>query len=142
MSATAEKVQKIYPTNGKRNKYDLILNKRLKTVREKRGYSYRKVVALLELRGVSTGVSTVQGYEANENNANHRYPSPYMILELTKLYNCSVDYIFGLSNEIERQSLDLKEQLTMYDKSYWGGHEITEGQKALMIEKMNEITSL
>src|SRR4051794_4114424 len=139
MVATAEK---IYPNNGKRNKYNLDLNRRLKDVREKRGLSYRKVVALLELRGVNTGVSTIQGYEANENNANHRYPSPYMILQLAKLYGCSTDYFFGLSDEIERQTLDIKDQLTMYEKNYWNGQEITAGQKALLLEKGQEIISL
>lgn len=139
MSAIAEKV---YPNNGKRNKYNLDINKRMKEVREKRGLTYRKVVAMLELRGVKTGVSTIQGYEADENNANHRYPSPYMILQLAKLYNCSADYFFGLSDEIERQTLDIKEQLLMYDKSLWNGQEITAGQKALLIEKGQEIIDL
>lgn len=139
MTATAEK---IYPNNGKRNKYNLDLNKRMKTVREKRGLTYRKVVAMLELRGVKTGVSTIQGYEADENNANHRYPSPYMILQLAKLYNCSTDYFFGLSNEIEQQTLDIKEQLLMYDANLWDGQEITAGQKALLLEKGQEIVSL
>lgn len=142
MNATAEKIEKVYPNNGKRNKHDLILNKRLKAVREKRGLSFRKVVSMLELRGVKTGVSTIQGYEANESTPYHRYPSPNMILELAKLYNCSVDYIFGLSDELERPTLDLKDQLTMYDKSYWGGHEITAGQKALLLEKGQEIISV
>ena len=142
MSATAEKIEKVYPNNGKRNKYNLDINKRMKLVREKRGLTYRKVVAMLELRGVKTGVSTIQGYEADENNANHRYPSPYMILQLAKLYNCSTDYFFGISNEIERQTLDIKEQLATYDKNYWNGQEITAGQKALLIEKGQEITTL
>lgn len=142
MSATAEKIEKVYPNNGKRNKYNLDINKRMKLVREKRGLTYRKVVAMLELRGVKTGVSTIQGYEADENNANHRYPSPYMILQLAKLYDCSTDYFFGISNEIERQTLDIKEQLATYDKNYWNGQEITAGQKALLIEKGQEITTL
>jgi transcriptional regulator with XRE-family HTH domain len=139
MSAIAEKV---YPNNGKRNKYNLDLNQRLKDVREKRGLTYRKVVALLELNGVKTGVSTIQGYEANENNVNHRYPSPYMILQLAKLYGCSTDYFFGLSDEIERQSLDIQTQLLIYNKNYWNGQEITAGQKALLLEKGQEIISL
>lgn len=142
MSAVAEKVEKVYPNNGKRNKYNLNLNQRMKNVREKRGLTYRKVVAMLELRGVKTGVSTIQGYEADENNANHRYPSPYMILQLAKLYNCSTDYFFGLTNEIERQTLDIKEQLLMYDQNLWNGQEITAGQKALLLEKGQEITTL
>ena len=142
MSALAEKIEKVYPNNGKRNKYNMDLNQRLKAVRDKRGYSIRKVVALLDLRGVKTGVSTIQGYEADETTANHRYPSPYMLLQLAKLYECSMDYFFGITNEIERQTLDIKEQLLMYDKSYWNGEEITAGQKALLIEKGQEITSL
>jgi transcriptional regulator with XRE-family HTH domain len=142
MSALAEKVEKVYPNNGKRNKYDLDLNKRLKVVREKRGLTFRKVVDLLKARGVKTGASTIQGYEADENAANHRYPSPYMLLHLSKVYNCSLDYVFGLSEEIERQTLDIKEQLLLYDVSLWGGQEITAGEKALLLEKGQEIISL
>ena len=142
MSAIAEKIEKIYPNNGKRNKYNLDLNQRLKNVRNKRNMSIRKVVALLELRGVSTGVSTIQGYEADETTANHRYPSPYMILQLAKLYGCSTDYFFGISDEMERQSLDIQTQLLDYEKSYWNGQEITAGQKALLLEKGQEIISL
>lgn len=142
MVATAEKIEKVYPNNGKRNKYNLDLNKRLKNVREKRGLTYRAVVGSLELRGVKTGVSTIQGYEANENNVNHRYPSPYMLLQLAKLYDCSTDYFFGLSDEIERQSMDIKTQLVNYDKNYWDGEEMTAGQKTLLLEKGQEIIRL
>jgi transcriptional regulator with XRE-family HTH domain len=145
MGAIAQ--EKEFYTNGipkdmKRKKFNMTINKRLKEARNKRGYSLAKVVQLLNERGVKTGVSTIQGYEANEDNINHRYPSQIMLLHLVNLYNCSIDYIFGLSNEIERPSKDLCHALTLQDEVLWKNEKISEGQKGLIIEKVNEIMSL
>jgi len=130
-----------FPKEVKRNKHDLTINKRLREARNKRGYSLAKVVALLKAQGIKTGVSTIQGYEAEEDNMNHRYPSLHMLLTLINLYDCSADFIFDRSTEIETPSKDLN-ILLLNGMAEWKGQKITDGQKGLAIEKIKEIMAL
>jgi transcriptional regulator with XRE-family HTH domain len=131
-----------FPKKIIRNKYDMVINKRLKEARTKKGFSLAKAVRELEARGIKTGVSTIQGYEAEEDNANHRYPSLNMLLALANLYDCSMDFVFGLSDEVSRPSKDIAFQIENNQTVLWQGKEITSGQKAILTEKANEIMAL
>ena len=131
-----------YPKNMARNKFNMSVNKRLREARNKRGYSLAKAVASLKVRGEVTSVSTIQGYEAEENNINHRYPSLHKLLQLVNLYNCSMDYVFGLTEEMERPSQDLLQNIQNLDKIYWNGKEMSQGQKIMAVEMLNKIMSI
>lgn len=142
MLQTVEKYESGFPKVMNRGKYDLEVNKRMKEVRNRRGYSLAKVKNLLAVRGIKTGVSTVQGYEAEEDNINHRYPSLNMLLNLCNLYDCSMDYLFGITDEMNRPSNDLRHSITTNDEVFWNGVKMTSGQKALLLEKADEIMAL
>jgi transcriptional regulator with XRE-family HTH domain len=131
-----------YPKNLTRTKFDLSINKRLKEARMKKGYTLREVVNLLKLRGVNTGISTIQGYEYDEESEHHRYPSLHMILQLINLYGCSSDFIFGLSNEFDRPSQDLSDIFENSKELFWKGKEITEADRQMMVYKAEQIMSL
>lgn len=77
------------------NKLGLPMNERLRIARGVKGFSLNKTIQELSKRGVKCGLSTLQGYEANEESLNHRYPSINMLLALAELYDCSIDYLFG-----------------------------------------------
>lgn len=129
-------------TNMNRTKYGMSVNKRLKEIRNIRGYSLSKVTNLLAVKGIKTGRSTIQGYEADETMINHRYPSLHMLVALTELYECSFDYIFAVTDEIYRPSDDLIDLLLKNKNASFKGQKITEGQKSLLIEKAREIMSI
>ena len=146
MSAIAEKLDLYpsgFPKEVKRTKHDLILNKQLKKARNKRGYSLDKVATLLmEKKGIKTSKTTIQGYEAEENNMNHRYPSLFMLMALIDIYDCSADFLFDKHDEIERPSHDFHYELTKVEKVNWMGKTLTPAQKSMIIEKVNEIIAL
>lgn len=131
-----------FPKDMNRKKFDLIINSRLKEVRHKRGYSLAQVVNMLKARDIITGRSTIQGYEADEGNSNHRYPSLNMLDHLCTLYNVNMEYIFGYSEEMEKPSQDLIIQIQQNEKVLWNGKEMTDGQKLLLVEKATEIMSV
>ena len=71
----------------------LVLNERLKSARNRKGLTSSGVVRALKQQGVSIGHSTLQGYEADENSLNHRYPSLSVLMELANFYEVSYDYL-------------------------------------------------
>jgi transcriptional regulator with XRE-family HTH domain len=91
-----------FPKHIQRNKHNLPINDRLKEARLNKGLSLTKAIQELSYRGIKCGVSTLQGYEANENSLNHRYPSIPMLLALSDLYDCSTDFLFGISDRMKR----------------------------------------
>jgi transcriptional regulator with XRE-family HTH domain len=140
---TIEYYESGFPKVMNRNKFDMTVNSRLKEARNRRGYSLAKVKNLLALQGTPTGRSTIQGYEADENNINHRYPSLHMLLQLAKLYNCSLDYIFGLSDMFDQQTQQLNEYLeNNKDHLKWHDKEISKEAIAMISSKIEQITSL
>lgn len=141
-TAKKELYQSGFPKQMSRSKFDLPISRKLKAARKKRGYSLAKVVELLNDQGYKTGVSTIHGYEQDEDNMNHRYPSLHILMMLIDLYNCSADYIFDFSDEFERSSHDLYDELEKIDKVNWKGEPITSGQRGLIKEKLNEIMNL
>lgn len=65
------------------------LPEKLKELRNKYGFSQKEVADRLEI-----SPSIVSGYETGE-----RTPSIDVLLSISYLYNCSVDYLLGKSNE-------------------------------------------
>lgn len=65
------------------------LPEKLKELRNKYGYSQKEVADRLEI-----SPSIVSGYETGE-----RTPSIDVLLSISYLYNCSVDFLLGKSNE-------------------------------------------
>jgi transcriptional regulator with XRE-family HTH domain len=90
-----------------RKKYKLFINDRLKQARKNKGLTLHQTVKILKAKGVKIALASLQGYEANEESINHRYPSVKVLLELVELYECSLDFVFGQTDELGRQSLDL-----------------------------------
>lgn len=131
-----------YPKDIKRAKYNMNINQRLKEARNKRGLSLAKAVKMLGVRGVKTAVSTLQGYEADEDNINHRYPSLIMLLRLANLYNCSLDYLFGLTGELERPSNDLIDTLTQMESVQFRGKEMNEVQRSHAVHLLGKLMEL
>jgi transcriptional regulator with XRE-family HTH domain len=132
-----------FPKVMNRGKYDMQVNSRLKEARSRRGYSLAKVKNLLALQGTPTGRSTIQGYEADEENINHRYPSLHMLLQLSKLYECSMDYIFGVSDIFEPPTNDLRHfLLNNCEALNWNGKEINKEEIAMICVKIEQIMAL
>ena len=144
MSATAQKevYASGFPKEMQRAKYDLTLNVKLREARQRKGYSLKKVVELLAKRGIKTGATTVQGYEAHENSSNHRYPNVFILKNLMEIYECSADFLFDNHDEIELPSHDLGDELQKINKVKWKGKAISYGQRALISEKIDEIMSV
>ncbi|MDE6596249.1 MAG: helix-turn-helix domain-containing protein [Oscillospiraceae bacterium] len=65
------------------------LPERLKEQREKYGMSQNTIAKRLNI-----APATVSGYERGE-----RTPSPLILLKLSYIYNCSVDYLLGKNND-------------------------------------------
>lgn len=108
-----------FPKDMKRKKFGLPISDRLRTARDYRKLSLKDVeVELGKVKdlGIKAIRSTIQGYEAPETNANHRYPSLYVIYNLCRIYNVNVDYIFGFSDEIERPTQELVDHLDKANK--------------------------
>lgn len=137
MTATAQKelYASGFPKEMQRAKYDLTLNERLREARKHKGYSLKKVIDILASKGIKTGVSTLQGYECQEDNINHRYPNVFILQNLINIYGCSADFLFDNESEIK----DLSNELKKVDNMKWKGQAISNGQKALIFEKIDEI---
>lgn len=73
------------------------LPNKLKSLRNKYGYSQKQVADKLEI-----SPSIVSGYETGE-----RTPSTEIILALSYLYNCSVDYLLGKQSELQHTYIDV-----------------------------------
>jgi transcriptional regulator with XRE-family HTH domain len=130
-----------FPKKMERKKYDMMINERLKEARSRRGLSLAKAVNELKSRGIMTGVSTIQGYEADEDNINHRYPSLNMLLSLANLYECSLDFIFGVTDDILPPSKDLSVLLSNSNIT-WRDQEMSEEQRAMLLFKADQIMAL
>ena len=98
-----------FPKKMHRTKFDLVLNERLRAARERNNLNMPTVIKALNAKGVSIGVSTLWGYEADETNVNHRYPSIGMLMELAEFYGCSTDYLFGLSDKFRPSAVGTRQ---------------------------------
>jgi transcriptional regulator with XRE-family HTH domain len=99
-----------YP-NELQKKLDMPLSDRLKQARNDKKMSAMKVVRELKMQGITIGHTSLQGYEAKEGIANHRYPSLPVLVALARFYDVSLDFLFGLSDDKNYRRPPLKEQL-------------------------------
>lgn len=72
------------------------LPNKLKTLRTKYGYSQKQVADKVEV-----SPSIISGYETGE-----RTPSTEILLSLSNLFNCSVDYLLGKNESEPKLVLD------------------------------------
>lgn len=138
----AQLKQPINP-NG-RNKFFIPINHRLKMARIRKELSAQSVVDALKKRGISIGHSTLQGYEADENSANHRFPSISAIYALANFYDVSVDFLFGLTDIHESPSKrkpknDYKHELKHNKQLHWNGQVLSEDKRELISAQIDFI---
>ena len=131
----------------RRSKYNLTINERLKAARNRKGLSAAGVVKALKKQGISIGHSTLQGYEADENSLNHRYPSLPVLVELAEFYGCSLDYLFGTSDKFRPQLLgtkdtDIRDLLESSKSTLYNGVKLNKEQKDLIINILDELDSV
>lgn len=126
-----------------RPKHNLMINERLKAARNRKKMSAQAVVNTLKEQGVSVGHSTLQGYEADEQSLNHRYPSIVMLIELANFYGCSMDYIFGMSDRFKTYELgketDLRDLLDSRKSISYNGRKLTKAQREKVISRLDKL---
>jgi transcriptional regulator with XRE-family HTH domain len=131
-----------FPKLMSREKWSIPLNERLRYVRMQKKITLAKATKELNKRGISCAISTLQSYEAAEESLNRRYPSLKMLISLANLYECSTDFLFGISDEMNRHTNDLHTQMERNKKVSWRNKEIQEQELNMMIFKMDQIMSL
>jgi transcriptional regulator with XRE-family HTH domain len=137
-----------FPKNMVRSKHNLPLNERLKNARNRKGLSSAGVVQALKKKGVSIGHSTLQGYEADENSLNHRYPSLMVLIELANFYEVSFDYLFGISDKFTPQHLsishntDIKDLLESRTSIMYNGVKLSKKQRESMVQHLDKLLAL
>jgi transcriptional regulator with XRE-family HTH domain len=137
-----------FKKNIQRSKHNLPLNERLKSARNRKGLSSAGVVRALKKKGVSIGHSTLQGYEADENSLNHRYPSLMVLIELATFYEVSFDYLFGISDKFTPQHLsvshntDVKDILESRTSIMYNGVKLNKQQRESMVKHLDKLLAL
>jgi transcriptional regulator with XRE-family HTH domain len=126
-----------------RPKHNLMINERLKAARNRKKMSAQAVVNTLKEKGVSVGHSTLQGYEADEQSLNHRYPSILMLIELANFYGCSMDYIFGMSDRFKTYELgketDIRDLLDSRKSITYNGQKLTKAQREKVVSRLDKL---
>jgi transcriptional regulator with XRE-family HTH domain len=136
-----------FKKNIQRNKYNLPLNERLKNARNRKGLSSAGVVQALKKQGVSIGHSTLQGYEADENSLNHRYPSLSVLITLATFYEVSYDYLFGISDKFTPHHLsvshntDFKDVLESRTSIMYNGVKLTKNQRDSIVALLDKVVA-
>ena len=94
-----------------------ILAKRLKTLREERGYFQKFVADKLGIRN-----NTLSGYENGT-----RMPDPIMLSKLADLYKVSSDYLIGLTdNKTPLDDYEIQTIAAHHDGDEWTEEELDE----------------
>jgi transcriptional regulator with XRE-family HTH domain len=144
--ATAEKnpmYDSGFPKKVIRHKHNLTLNERLKAARNRKGLSAAAVVKKLEKQGVTIGHSTLQGYEADENSLNHRYPSLPVLMQLSIFYGCSLDYLFGITDRFRpndgKQVEDIKDRLEGRGQIMYNGRKLNKRQREFLVAHLDAV---
>ena len=134
-----------FPKKVSRSKHNLKINERLKAARNRKGLSAAGVVKKLEKQGISIGHSTLQGYEADENSLNHRYPSLPVLIGLAEFYGCSLDYLIGTSDKFKSASFsretDLKDLFESKNPLTFNGEKLTKKQRDTFLGQLDLIFS-
>jgi transcriptional regulator with XRE-family HTH domain len=149
MQATNAEVRSFYksgfPREVNRGKYDLMINERLKAARNRNKLSAAGVVKKLQKKGIKIGHSTLQGYEADENSLNHRYPSLPVLVQLADFYGCSLDYLFGISDKFRpsngTREYDIKDVLESRGTVLYNGNKLTNRQREYLTSQLDTIVA-
>lgn len=140
----AESYESGFPKVMKRSKYNLKINERLKSARNRKGLSAQAVVDMLgKKKIIEIGHSTLQGYEADEKSLNHRYPSLPVLMELAEFYGCSLDYLFGVSEKYKRSTLtvretDIRDVLESKGSISYNGFKLNKKKRELILSRLDE----
>lgn len=102
----------------------MTLGEKLKMLRENRGWTQAQAAEKL-----GTSSQVVSNYERD-----YRSPDKEILTTISQVYNCSLDWLFGVSEDPERK--DEKQGGRAY---YGGGDNLTEEDKAIANKKINEI---
>jgi transcriptional regulator with XRE-family HTH domain len=101
-------------------------------------------VQALKKKGISIGHSTLQGYEADENSLNHRYPSLSVLYDLALFYNVSLDYLFGISDKFRPQQLsskttDIRDLVESRNPVMYNGVKLTKQQRESVVRHLDNL---
>lgn len=105
---------------------NLILSKRLKELREKSGYKQDFVADKLGIKS-----NTLSGYE----NGN-RSPHPEMLVELSRFYKVTTDYLLGQSEHPKLTTIEDNESREMAEKF----RVLSEDKKGLIKNLMDQLS--
>jgi transcriptional regulator with XRE-family HTH domain len=134
-----------FPKEVTRNKYNLPINERLKSARNRKKLSAAGVVKKLANKGVSIGLSTLQGYEAPECSPNHRYPSLPILVELCEFYGCSLDYLFGITDKYRpntgKREQDVKDLLEGRSAIMYNGVKLNDRQREFLVNHLDTVVA-
>lgn len=131
-----------FPKSIIRERSSIPVNDRLRFAREKKKLTLTRAAEKLNKNGVSCAVSTLQSYEAAEMSTNRRLPSLKMLISLSNLYDCSTDFLLGLSDEPNRYTPDLHSQIRLNSNMAWKNQKIDKFQEEAIILKVNQIMAL
>lgn len=131
-----------FPKSIHRHKLNVPVNQRLRYAREKKKYTLAKATKEINKLGVACALSTLQSYEAAEESLNRRYPSIKMLISLANLYDCSTDFLLGLSDEPNRYTPDIHTLIEKNRSIAWKDTPIEPHQQEMIVYKINQIMSL
>jgi transcriptional regulator with XRE-family HTH domain len=131
-----------FPKSIHRHKLNVPVNERLRFARENKKYTLAKATKELNKLGIACALSTLQSYEAAEDSLNRRFPSLKMLISLSDLYECSTDFLLGISDEPNRYTPDLLSQIENNQKLSWRDKSIDKHQQAMIVYKIEQIMDL
>lgn len=125
-----------------RDKKSVPVNIRLRIARERKKYTLSRATQELNRQGINCAMSTLQSYEAAEESLNRRLPSVKMLISLALLYDCSTDYLLGLSDEINPYTTDIHTTLIRNHSLSWRNEKMDAHQLSMIIHKVEQIMAL
>ncbi|MEI5909429.1 helix-turn-helix transcriptional regulator [Bacillus spongiae] len=104
--------------------YKSIIGERLKLLRKKRKFEVNKIIAELDIAR-----STYTGWESGYRSPNGKY-----LVQLSKLFNTSVDYITGKTEDDSPIDADELKDILSKSKIKYDGKELTEEQAKKVLD--------
>jgi transcriptional regulator with XRE-family HTH domain len=131
-----------FPKSIHRQNLNIPLNDRLRYARERKKLTLAMVTKELNKTGVNCALSTVQSYEISKDSMNRRYPSIKMLISLANLYDCSTDFLLGISEEPNRYTPDIHKQFENNRTMAWKDTRVDQHQKDMIMYKIDQIMAL